>query len=312
MNTGNRQKRIFYFDREKQSIEEEYVLGLSWILLLYPSSPFFYWLSKTFLLPVLRLSFISHFYGFLQRLPSSRKKIRPFVESQNIESKDFVKSLEDFTSFDDFFTRKLKSSARPVAQEKEVAVAVADGRYLAYPQITSDLKLEIKNQHLNIKELLNDADLAEEYKEGSLVIARLCPLDYHRFHFPFDCEVSSPKLINGHLLSVNPIALAKNVHIFSENKRYLTKLQSPLFQDVIFLEIGATNVGSVHHSSTTQSSYKKGEEKGFFSFGGSCIILLFKKDSIKLDDDLVKSTLQGTEVLCKMGQTIGKQVIKQK
>src|SRR6202044_707631 len=107
----------------------------------------------------------------------------------------------------------------------------------------------------------NDA-LAEQFANGSVVLARLCPCDYHRFHFPCDAIPGPAKLINGPLYSVNPIALCKNLSILSENKRMITELETDHFGKVLYIEVGATNVGSIHQTFTPYQRYKKGDEKG--------------------------------------------------
>ena len=305
MNTSNKQKGIFYLDRETQVIKKEKVVAQGALEFLYSSNPLVYAFSKLFLLPLIKLPAISRLYGSLQDRPSSKKKIKPFIAEHDIDSKEFEEHIESFNSFNDFFTRKLKVSCRPIAPNKETAITIADGRYYVFPKINKNSEVEIKGKYLSISKLLNNQSLSDEYENGSLVIARLCPSDYHRFHFPFDCEAKQTSLINGPLLSVNPLALARNFNILAENKRYITPINSEVFGQVLFIEIGATNVGTVHQSFKENQPYKKGDEKGYFSFGGSCVILLFKEGKISFDEDLVKASLQGTEFYCKMGQSLG-------
>lgn len=310
MNTSNKQKGIFYLDRETQVIKKEKVVAQGALEFLYSSNPLIYAFSKLFLLPLIKLPIISKLYGSLQDRASSKKKIKPFILEHKIDPKEFEESIESFRNFNDFFTRKLKVSSRPVVPCKQTAITIADGRYYVFPRIDKKLEVEVKGKHLSIAKLLNNQALANEYENGSLVIARLCPSDYHRFHFPFDCQAKSTSLVNGPLLSVNPLALAKNFNILAENKRYITPLYSEVFGEVLFIEIGATNVGTVHQSFTANQFYKKGDEKGYFSFGGSCVILVFKEGKISIDEDLVKASLQGTEVYCKMGQSLGVHKLK--
>lgn len=137
-----------------------------------------------------------------------------------------------------------------------------------------------------------------------MVLARLCPTDYHRYHFPVDCIPGKPQLINGPLFSVNPIALKQNIEILAKNKRKLCKLQSPEFGQVLFIEVGATNVGSINDTFVPGKSYRKGDEKGYFSFGASSLIILFEPNSIVLDADLIQS--EKIEIYCQMGQKMGK------
>ena len=164
----------------------------------------------------------------------------------------------------------------------------------------------VKGEKLNLVELLNDQKLAEEYVGGSLVAARLCPTDYHRFHFPCDGVPNKTRFINGWLYSVNPIAIKRDIAIFTKNKRAICELQSDHFGKVQYIEVGAANVGSIRETYTPFRHVNKGAEKGYFEFGASALILLFQKGRITFDEDLVKATREGFEIRCLMGQQMGK------
>ena len=151
--------------------------------------------------------------------------------------------------------------------------------------------------------LKNDS-LAAIYSDGSLILLRLCPTDYHRYHFPLSGTVSPEVIINGDLFSVSPIALRDMADVFLVNKRNYIILANRRFGDVIMSEIGATMVGSIVQT-YKGNKVEKGQEKGFFKFGGSSIILFFKKGSILIDDDLLENTANGLETEVKMGERIG-------
>ena len=143
-----------------------------------------------------------------------------------------------------------------------------------------------------------------------MVLARLCPTDYHRFHFPCDCLPGQTKLINGWLYSVNPLAVKKNIQILTQNKRTLCLLDTPLFGSVAYMEIGATSVGSIQETYVVDRFQVKGAEKGYFEFGGSALILLFPKNTIQFDSDLLAATEQGLEMRCLLGQSMGRAIRK--
>ena len=185
----------------------------------------------------------------------------------------------EFRSFNDFFIRKLKPEARPVSQDPRVLVAPADARYLVYPRFEA---FSIKEKTFSLREFLQNIELTHRYREGSMVIARLCPSDYHRFHFPCDAFVSKAKLIPGPLFSVNPMALQKKLSILVENKRMVTEVHSERFGMLLYLEIGATCVGSIRQTYQPETVVKKGEEKGYFEFGGSCIVLFLEKGNAQI------------------------------
>lgn len=242
----------------------------------------------------------------MQKSSWSRRKIIPFIRDFDVDPKEFEKRPEEFYSFNDFFIRKLKKSSRPLEADAKIAILPADGRYLAVQDLSQMDRFYVKGQSFDLVEFLKDELLAEEYKDGTFVFARLCPTDYHRFHFPFDCTPSQACLIKGFLYSVNPIALRKRLQILWENKRVLTTLLSEEFGKVLFIEIGATNVGSIKQTFTPLKPCKKGDEKGYFEFGGSSIVMLFKKGSILLDEDLVHYAREAMEVRGLFGESLGK------
>ena len=177
---------------------------------------------------------------------------------------------------------------------------------LVYQNIDKVDGFVVKGKKFSIAKLLQNNLLAASYEGGSMMIARLCPTDYHRYHFPCDGVPGEPKLINGPLWSVNPIALHKNIEIFTENKRVITEIETEKFDKILYIEVGATCVGSIHNTFKPHRPVKKGDEKGYFSFGGSAIILLFKHNCIRLDHDLVRNSEEHLETLCQMGQSLGK------
>jgi len=296
---------IFYIDRVSKQKNVEQVYGGEFIELMYGTGLLSV-LARFLLKPVVCDSAVfSHLYGFLQKSPLSKSKVVPFIKKFNMDPSEFLDSVDSYKCFNDFFIRKLKPAARPLAKGHNAAVLPADARYMFYPDISHSDGFLVKGSKFSLTELLQDKELAKQYQNGAMVIARLCPTDYHRFHFPFNCIPSETKLINGALSSVNPLALKKNIHIFTENKRTITILNSENFGKVLFLEIGATCVGGIHQTYLPGNHCFKGQEKGYFSFGGSSLILLFEKDAIDFDQDLLEISSEGIESRCLMGQSMG-------
>lgn len=298
-------KPIHYIDRTSKQTCEEKIYGENHLRLLYGDSFISRTVGKKLAYALARLPAFSAFYGRLQNSPASAKKIFPFIKTFDVDISEFAKQPSEFSSFNDFFTRRLKPEARPIAPGKEIAIIPADGRYYFYQNIKHADGFVVKGKKFSLADLLQNKQLAAEYEEGSMAIARLCPTDYHRYHFPCDCKAGETILINGLLHSVNPAAIKKNVGIFAENKRTLCTLESPEFRKVLFLEIGAICVGTIHQTYQPGLIYKKGDEKGYFSFGGSSLILLFQPNSIQFDKDLLDATAKHTEIKCLMGQSMG-------
>lgn len=291
---------IYFIDRCSGQKVREAVYGGRALQVLYGSGC----LGRLLRDLVSRFALSSRFVGWWQHRSWTKRQIKPFVETYGIDTSEFLDPIERFQSFNDFFIRKLKPQARPIA-EGDIAVMPADGRYRFFPHLRMEQPVDIKGRQLNLNELLGNSLLAQQYEGGSLVMARLCPTDYHRFHFPMTCVPGASQLINGPLFSVNPIAIRQNIRIFSENKRMLTPLGSLLFGDVYCIEVGATTVGSIQQTYTPNILQEKGAEKGFFAFGGSAMLLLFPPNRITFDADLLAAMRHGLEIRCLMGQRMG-------
>lgn len=296
---------IVYIDRTSQEKKIEKVYGEAFIEALYGSSRLSKILSFCFLSILSRSNIISYLWCAFQKNRLSRFKIRPFIKAFAIDSSEFLEPVGSFKCFNDFFIRKLKPSSRPLVPGEAHAILPADARYLVYDNIAAVDGFLIKGYKFSLEELLLDSSLAKKYASGSMVIARLAPVDYHRFHFPISCKADIPHLIPGKLYSVNPTALKKDIAILTRNKRMITPLHTQSFGTVLYIEVGATNVGSIHQTFTPGKPLSKGEEKGYFSFGGSCLILLFEPGKIQFDQDLLDASSQKIEVLGKLGQSLG-------
>ncbi len=162
----------------------------------------------------------------------------------------------------------------------------------------------MKGQRFDLAALLDDAALAAKYAKGSLVLSRLCPVDYHRFHFPAAGVPSATRPLNGPLFSVSPIALAQNLSYLWTNKRTLTELKTTDFGTILLLEIGATCVGKIQQTFTPGAPVEKGAEKGYFAFGGSSTITIFEPGAVTLADDLLESSAQQTELYARIGSAM--------
>ncbi|MCF6313783.1 MAG: phosphatidylserine decarboxylase [Verrucomicrobiales bacterium] len=292
--------RIDYFDRYAGVVKTEKIYGEAYLRWAYETVP-----GRLMLAAVVKRAFFSRWYGWRMDKSSTRELIAPFIDQYDLDAGEFVDKVENFESFNAFFSRKLKPQARPIASGEGEVVFPADGRHLGFADVSEMERIYCKGQTLSLVDLLDDEDLASRYEKGSLVISRLCPVDYHRFHFSTAGKPGAWRLINGPLYSVSPIALRRNVGILTENKRVVTKLQTEDFGQVLILEIGATNVGSIHQTYAADSEVVKGEEKGYFSFGGSMTMQLFEAGRVKLDEDLVEHTQQGRELYARMGDRMG-------
>ena len=291
---------IKYFDRYTGEVCRERIYGARWLSWTYGNP-----LGRTSLWAFFRRPLFSRWYGRRMASAESRTRIEPFIRNYNVDADEFADPVSFYGSFNDFFVRSLKPEARPIAEGDEVAVFPADGRHLGFSDLSTLNGVYAKGQLFDLPRLFGSIDEASPYESGSLVISRLCPVDYHRFHFPIAGNAAEPRLINGWLKSVNPIALRRNLAILWENKRYLSFIESETFGRVACFEIGATCVGSVHYKSSFPSIVRKGEEKGYFSFGGSMTMTFFEKGKVRLADDLLNHSAEGRELYARMGDSMG-------
>lgn len=220
----------------------------------------------------------SALYGKYQDTGQSRKKIKGFVQSLAIDlSEAKIEDIGKYSTFNEFFTRELKPSRRPLCNQPEALISPADGRVFAWENIDIDLMVQVKGLAYTLADLLQDQALALAYSGGTCLVIRLCPADYHRFHFPDSGVPGPPQQIKGSYYSVNPLALHKIIRLYCRNKRELTVFRSDHFGDMLLLEVGATCVGSIIQTYSANQHVAKGSEKGYFKFGGSTVIVLFKK-----------------------------------
>ena len=166
----------------------------------------------------------------------------------------------------------------------------------------------MKGKVFKLEKLCGSAELARPYREGTIVLSRLCPVDYHRYHFPVSGTPGPSTLINGPLYSVNPIALKQNINYLTENKRSFCRIDSPEFGPVLMFEVGATCVGGFEYTYSPGVPVQKGDEKGYFKFGGSETITLFEPGRIQLAEDLLQNSREGRELYARMGDVLGRRV----
>ena len=252
------------------------------------------------LLKPLTTPLVSKTAGWLLSTKASRILIKPFIRKNNIDMTQF--ESVPYGSYNDFFSRKILPSARPVDFEATHLISPCDSKLTVLP-ITSDGRFTIKHTEYSAASLLKDSKLASEYEGGTLLIFRLTVDDYHRYCFVADGTKTPCISIPGILHTVNPIA-NDYFPIYKENAREYCVLHSDQFEEILMMEVGALLVGKiVNHPVSAQ--VHRGQEKGYFRFGGSTVILLFKQNTVKIDEDIVVNSQNGYETIVKYGEKIG-------
>ncbi|MHC1681988.1 MAG: phosphatidylserine decarboxylase [Clostridiaceae bacterium] len=292
---------IKIYNRQTKDYEIEKVAGDTYLNWLY-SSPIGMSLLESFV----KKKLFSKFYGSYCDSPLSKKKVTAFINDFNIDMNISEKQPDDFSSFNDFFYRKLKDFARPIDLDENLLVSHGDGRLLVYENIDLENVIQVKDLTYSLRELIGNDDIADKYINGTCLLLRLCPVDYHRFHFVDYGVCGETKKIDGHYYSVNPVALDKVQRLFCQNKREYSVFHSKNFKDILYVEVGATCVGSILQTYEHNKEVNKGDEKGYFKFGGSTVILFFEKDAIVIDEDILRHSKDGIETKVLMGETIGR------
>lgn len=250
-------------------------------------------------LKLLTLPFITYIGGVYMNSSFSKRKIPSFIKKNHICMDDYVE--EDYKSYNDFFTRKIKQGKRTIVYDKDLLIAPADSK-LTYYHIDENIHLKIKDTLYSLEDLLQNKDLARKYIGGECLIFRLTVDDYHRYCFIDDGTKEKDCYIPGIFHTVNPIA-NDYYPIYKQNSRSYSLLHTHNFGDVIMMEVGAMMVGKIVNHPL--KSFSRGDEKGYFEFGGSTIVLLFEKDRVDVDEDIIKNSRVHDETRVLMGEKIG-------
>ncbi|EIW57117.1 uncharacterized protein TRAVEDRAFT_168718 [Trametes versicolor FP-101664 SS1] len=243
--------------------------------------------------------------------PESARDIPTFIAFHRLNMDEVRDPLTSFKTFNEFFYRKLKADARPVENPDDPyrVVSGADCRLMVFETVSEATRLWIKGRDFSVARLLGDAHRADadKYIGGALCIFRLAPQDYHRFHVPVDGTIGPMTDIAGEYYTVNPQAIRTALDVYGENVRKIVPIDSPQFGRVMCVCIGAMMVGSIHTTVEEGQQVKRGEEFGYFAFGGSTIVVLFEKAAgIAWDEDLLINSRACLETLVRVGMGLGR------
>ena len=257
-----------------------------------------------FILKFLTLRFVSKLGGIFLSSKISRIFINLFIQKNKIDMSDY--DNKKYLSFNDFFTRKIKTNARLVELDKNILISPSDAKMSVY-KIDNHNRFLIKGTYYNVEELINNK-IAKDYINGYICIFRLDVTDYHRYCYIDSGVIEDNNYIKGVLHTVRPISSSK-YNVYKQNGRSWALLKTDNFDEVIHVEVGALMVGKIvnHHQSY---KFKKGEEKGYFKFGGSTICLLFKENTVKIDEDIINNSKNNIETIVKYGEKIGNRLVK--
>lgn len=252
------------------------------------------------LLKVLTWPVFSYAAGLFLDSGMSKWLIPGFIRRHNISMEAYEE--KEYRSFNDFFIRKKKPEESGFDSRAESLISPCDGYLSAYP-IDSERIYQIKHVGYCLGSLLKDHALAERYREGICLIFRLTPQNYHRYCYIDNGRIKRRRIIRGILHCVRPIA-SETYPVYIQNSREYTVIKTENFGTVVQMEVGALLVGRIRNHQK-EGKICRGEEKGYFEFGGSTIILLFERGRISLTDKGNAGRLPGRETAVKMGEKIG-------
>ena len=225
-----------------------------------------------------------------------------FARTHGIDLNKYEK--QKFDSYNDFFTRKLKPDARLLAQGDDILISPCDAKLTIFP-ITNDSRFLIKQGQYTVQSLLRDEKLAKQFEGGILWQLRLSVDDYHRYIYPVSGRRSHERTINGVFHTVQPIAL-EHCPVYKENTRKYCIIKTKEFGTILMMEVGAMMVGRITNHEAEPGYVTRGEEKGYFEFGGSTIILLTQKGAVLPRKNILYRSARGEETRIRQGEKIGK------
>ena len=230
----------------------------------------------------------------------SKWLISKFIERNEINMDIYEEC--DYSSFNDFFTRKIKPDCRPVPEDLDVLISPCDCLATVYP-IQENTTFSIKNTEYTLRSLLRSPRLAKRFRGGYAYVLRLTVEDYHRYLYSVSGKQSKNYHIDGTFHTLKPIA-NDYLPIYKENTREYTVIHSKEFGDVLQMEVGALLVGKIsnHKQSTVVT---RGEEKGFFEYGGSTIVVLTQKGRVTPRSDLLTNSKNGYETKVLQAHPLG-------
>lgn len=287
-------------------METEHVYGGDFVKFIYQNK-----IGKV-LAPLFATKSLSQAYGVLQNLSTSAKKVPPFIEKFNIDlseyksgSRKVEEKSQSYKNFNEFFIREFEEGRRKFPEAKNELGAFAEARYVAYESINDESTFPVKGVYLRPQDLLGDGYDAKVFEGGPLMIARLCPVDYHRYHYPDRGHTVKGYHVHGDYHSVNPLALKARPKIFIANERRVSILETEQFGKLAYIEVGAVCVGKIVQTHDETQGFNKGDQKGYFLFGGSTVVLIGEKGRWAPSQDILENTKKGFETYIKLGEVIG-------
>jgi phosphatidylserine decarboxylase len=290
-------KPLTYWNRYKNEICEDRIYADWFIKWCYEKK-----IGKLFLDSFFSKKRFNLLYGLYKSSSYSLKQIQTDIEEYSVDMDLFKKT--PFKSYSDFFLREFKNGARKFNSDRKVLPAFGEGRVLAFNEIKEDHKYPVKGEFLTPELLLGNTKVAQDFIGGPIVIIRLCPIDYHHFHYPVEGKILDRYKLTGNYHSVNVLALKNKADIFVKNEREVTIIENDFFGKMAYIEVGAMCVGKIIQNNPKNLECSRGELKGHFEFGASTVILMGQKDKWIPSCDILSHSQKNIESYIKLGDEI--------
>lgn len=269
------------------------------------------------LMRLLPRSALSTVVGLATRAPAPARvhqaAMRFFVKRYRVDLHEAEGSIEDYPTFAQFFTRRLKPGLRAIDEGRDVVISPVDAHVSQAGAVEGGQCLQAKGISFPIDKLLGDARRALDFEGGAFATLYLSPRDYHRFHAPLKGEITGFTYLPGELWPVNGASVRTKDALFAINERLVTYLDTPAGK-LAYVAVGATCVARIHaaydsiithtggaarqHTYPRPIAIDKGGELGMFEMG-STVILLFQKGRVRWDASLTP------DAPVRLGQRIG-------
>ena len=275
---------------------------------------------------------ISRLAGMVLDSGISRWFVPYYIRKNKIDMSGVEIPAGGFPSFNAFFTRK--RTAEDFCPQPGWLLSPCDG-FLSFIRIRKNKIFDIKHTKFSLGDLLGDEELAAEFEDGTALIFRLTPANYHRYGYAASGQVLCHRKIDGVLHCVRPVA-TRTLPVYAQNSREYEVLWSEEFGKIVQMEIGALMVGKITNLScqeapgikpgqrTGDADFKDkesglseagqmpdsssrvhaGQEKGYFEFGGSTILLLLPKGSVRISRRLYEARDENGEVPVRRGERV--------
>lgn len=216
---------------------------------------------------------VSRITGAFAQSPLSRRLIPRFARAYGIPLQDAEKAVHQYTTLNEFFTRRLKPGLRPIDTSTDALVSPVDARITGIGPIEDGLLLNVKGQNYTVEELLNGSPRIVNYKRGFYFVLYLSPTDYHRIHSPVTGDVLEKEHIPGKVYPVNEFGLRHMKRVLSRNERAVTYVRHA-YGEAAVVKVGAMNVSSIRYVEGVGDKLEAGGDLAYFEFGSTVVLLM--------------------------------------